>query len=210
MMLRLAAALSAGLGAVALLAYLHYMGVGPTASLASRHLREMKDRDSAPARVEPFGIPDFEALPRRVSVAEYSGYERRAVSLDGWVQRMLRAADGDIHLELVTAERPPGGRDTLYVTAEVTPRWTLGSDGWSYAALERLFRPNRGGATPWPAGPRRVRLTGWLLYDAPYDHFASPWMREHSSPRATGWEMHPVTRIERWDDARGAFEDVAR
>jgi hypothetical protein len=210
MMLRLMAALSAILGGAAFFTYLHFMGGGPFASFEARHLRAMKERAGAPARAERLAIPDFEALPRMASVAEYSAHEQRGITIEGWIQRMLRAADGDIHLELVTLPRVPGGPDTLYVTAEVTSRWTLGSRGWSYEALAAAFRPNRGGATAWPAGPARVRLTGWLLYDYPYDHFASEWMRQHSAPRATGWEMHPVTRIERWDESRGAWDEVAR
>ena len=209
MMLRLAAGSSALLGAAALLGYLHLMGGGPFAPIEARHLRAMKQRDASPSTVERYAIPDFEALPHRSSVAEYSAWERRAVSIEGWVQRILRAADGDLHLELVTTQRREGGRDSLYVTGEVAPGWTMGSNRWSYEALAAAFRPNRGGPTPWPGGPSRVRITGWLLYDYPYDHAASPWQREHSVVRATGWELHPVTRIERWDDALGDYREVA-
>jgi hypothetical protein len=28
--------------------------------------------------------------------------------------------------------------------------------------------------------------------------------------RVTGWEIHPVTRIEIWDDARAAFVEYGR
>ncbi len=28
--------------------------------------------------------------------------------------------------------------------------------------------------------------------------------------RESGWELHPVTKIEIWDDARGAYVEVRR
>ena len=67
-----------------------------------------------------------------------------------------------------------------------------------------------GAVTPWPGGPRRVRLSGWLLYDFQYDRPATPWSRQYSAPRLSGWEIHPVTRIEVWDDARGEWVEVPR
>ena len=208
MMLRIAAGLSLALGSAALLTYLHLMGGGLFAPLEARHLREMKQRDSSPAAAARFTVADFWALPHGLSVGEYSAYERRGIAIEGYVQRMLRAADGDVHLELVQPPRREGGPDSLYVTAEITSEWMLGSPGWSYESLCAEFRPNRGSAAPWPGGPARVRLTGWLLYDYPYDTPVSPWQRAHYVLRATGWEMHPVTRIERWDETLGAYREV--
>ena len=73
-----------------------------------------------------------------------------------------------------------------------------------------MFRPNRGGITRWDAGPRRVRVSGWLLYDSQYDARHSSWALAHGAVRVTGWEIHPVTRIEIWDDALAAWAEVAR
>jgi hypothetical protein len=72
-----------------------------------------------------------------------------------------------------------------------------------------------------------VRLSGWLLYDFQYDgvhRSADPlrWMWNRFGlkrpyrpdgpvsiwPRLSGWEIHPVTRIEVWDDARGGYGEV--
>jgi hypothetical protein len=122
----------------------------------------------------------------------------------------MTAGDGDIHLEIAPAPRSPESPDTAYVTAEVTPRWRAGHDGWSYERLLEVFRPNRGGAARWDGGPRRVRVSGWLLYDYQYDARPSAWSLANGASRVSGWEIHPVTRIDVWDEARGAWAEVAR
>jgi hypothetical protein len=210
MLLRLAAALGVLLGGGLLLAFLTLLGHGPFAHPDARHLRAMKDRTAMPKQVERWRIGDFEALPHAVPLAEYSKLERRAVSMEGWIQRMVRAPDGDTHLEVTQTRREFEGPDTLYVTAEVTPQFSSGSRTWSYDALAGAFRPRRGTVSPWPGGPVRVRLTGWLLYDWQYDNVPSPWQRAHAAMRSTGWEIHPVTSIELWDDARAGWKELTR
>ena len=206
MILRLAAMLALLLGAGTLLAFLRVVGRGPFAPLEARHLRAMKDRLDPPATAEPWTLADFERLPHGESVAEYSGRERKGVVVDGYVQTMVRASDGDIHLELVAVPRAAGGRDTAYVTAEISPGVRRGR--WSWNELAAVFRPNRGAGGPWDGGPQRVRLTGWLLYDVAHDPQPSEWMRVHAAPRLTGWEIHPVMRIERWSGC--AWREVPR
>ena len=205
MILRFTAALVflAGLGAFS--AYLHILGEFPTASVAARHLREMKDRTLSPDSVAATTYEAIADLPQGLSVGEYSGIERRAVSLEGYVQRMVRAADGDVHIELVPMRRLPGEGNVRYVTAEVTPQWHRASERWRWPRLVELFHPNFGGTTPWEGGTRRVRLSGWLLYD--YEYEGAP---AYGRPRLSTWELHPVTSIERWDDARAAFVEYPR
>ena len=120
----------------------------------------MKDRVDPPTRVVPVTVDDIGALPVNASVAEYSGIERRGVTIEGYIQRLVRAPDDDQHLELVPTPRASGGPDTVYVTAEITRTFRRGSTRWSWDALVAAFRPNHGGVTPWDGGPRRVRLTG--------------------------------------------------
>lgn len=197
-------------GAAILAAALALLGESPGASPAARHLREMKERVLAPERAERITLEDVVALPHGLSLERRALVERRGVTLEGWNQRILVAADGDMHLEITPAPRGPDSPDTAYVTAEVTPLWREGHPGWSYDRLAEVFRPNRGTATRWDGGPNRVRITGWLLYDYQYDSRPTQWSLTHGSCRVSGWEIHPVTRIERWDAARGAWEDVAR
>jgi hypothetical protein len=217
-MVRAAAILSLVLGASLLFAYLNVIGKGPFASLEDRHLRELKDRLETPPAVEPVSFDGFAALPSRLSVAEYSGIERRAVSLEGWVRRIMRATDGDLHLEIYPRPRRPDFPRTVYATAEITPGWRStgtgdGVDpatGWSFEHLNRVFRADHSdGGVRWDRGPAKVRITGWLLYDIGFDREVDK-RGQRFDPRLSGWEIHPVTRIERWDDARDAWVEVAR
>ena len=205
MILRFAAALSLLLGVAGLLGFLVLIGKGPLASPAARHMRAMKDRVAAPDSLVDYVFADFSALPHHAPLAEYAALERRGVRLEGYVQRMLVASDGDIHLEVAAGPAGPDWPQDVYVTSEITPRWRRGSDAWVYDRLVAAVRPGIGGATPWDAGARRVRVSGWLLYDYPYDLPQGP-----AQKRLTGWEIHPVTRIELWDDSPGTFVDYRR
>jgi hypothetical protein len=214
MMLRAAAALALAAGILGFGVFLHVMGLSPTASLAARHLRAMKDRLDPPASVAPMTFADFAALPHARPVAEYSALERRGASLEGYVQRMILSSDGDYHLEIAPRRRRPGWGDTAYVSAEITPQWQRGSSSWRFGPLLAALRPNFGGATSWDDGPRRVRISGWLLYDFQYDP-GFPVARALAGTRRreiriTGWEIHPATRIEIWNDSLDTYEDYPR
>jgi len=211
-MVRLTATLAAVIGIGTVLFFLHVVGKAPWETLEARHLREMKDREETPDRAEPMNLAAIFALPAHLSVAEYSGYERRAVSVECRIRNMLRASDGDIHLECVA----PESSDPRDVMAEITPAWRghpaksgIDSPGWGFEQLAAAFRPRFGTTDGWPGRPTRVRLTGWLLFD----HGGDVLERLLGIPRrtrATDWEIHPVTRIERWDDARASWIEVRR
>ena len=209
MILRLAALAAVALGAVALLFFLQLVGKAPWSPPEMRHLRAGKDRTAAPDSVVPFSAADFAALPHGRPLAEYARLEQRGVSFEGYVQALIISTDGDIHFELAPTRRLPGGPDTVYVTAEVTPQWGGGSGPWSFESLVATLRPNRGGAGAWDSGPRRARVSGWLLYDFQYDTTPGPGPALQST-RLTGWEIHPVTRIEVRDVADSAWRDVPR
>jgi hypothetical protein len=204
--LRVAAGLALALGAGALLVFLALVGAGPLATPAARHLRAMKRRLAAPATVVPMDRARLAALPRTRPDAATARLEARGAVVEGWVQNMLLAADGDIHLEL--AGRPPSREGTSdYVTAEITPAGRARHPGWRYAALAEALRPSRGSG-PWPDGPRRARLTGWLLYDHEFDRPGHTPRPTGAGPRGTVWEVHPVTRVEVFDEARGTWTEV--
>ena len=210
MIVRSLAVLIFAAGAAALLGGLALLGRAPGLPEQTRHLRQMKDRLDPPVRVLDYTMADFAALPHHIPLATRSALEARGVRASGWVQRMVLSGDGDLHLELVENQRHLLERDTAYVVAEITPPWREQSQGWSYESLLVAFRPNRGGRAPWEAGPRRVRLTGWLTLDHPYDKPVSTWLQQRGAPRRTGWEMHPVTRIELWDDATRTWQELRR
>lgn len=205
-MLRLAALLALVLGLGGFGGYLVLMGKSPLASLEARHLRDMKDRRDSPRSYAPMTVAEFTALPRSAPVAEYSGLERRGVALEGYLQRMQRASDGDVHFELV--ERLPVAYKEPYVTAEVAPN-PGGSSGWSWSTLEWELRPWRSPAMDvWNTPPPRVRVSGWLLYD--FQHEEGPPATGASEPRVSAWEIHPVTAIELWNETSRTWKALAR
>jgi hypothetical protein len=225
--LRLAALGALVLSLATVFSYLHVVGRGPFAAPAARHLRTMKERTARTASVTPLRFAHFGALPHGAPLASYAKLERQAVSFDGYVSGMIRSSDGDIHLEITTTPRLPGGPEVVYVTGEVTPAFQRGG-AWSYEPLRQVFRPVTGGP-PFDRAPARVRIEGWLLYDWQYDgrpttdplrelwnrirpvhKRTEPARRAHSIwPRLTGWEIHPVTAIDVWDAESGRFRRLA-
>ncbi len=209
MILRLIAALALALSLTAFGGYLQLVGKAPWSSPEMRHLRAMKDRATAPDSFAPVTIEDFLSLPHRLPLAQYAPLERRGVSLVGYVQNTLIAPDRDTHFEIAPAPRRPDAPDTCYVTGEVTPQWHQDSPSWAYEGLVARLRPNHGGQMAWDSGPRRVRVSGWLLYDFQFDVRQGP-EALRGNARVSGWEIHPVTRIELWSDSLQRFADLPR
>jgi hypothetical protein len=208
--LRIAAALSLVLGVATMLGYFSWIGEGPLSGPAERHLRRMKERVEAPTVVTPITFAGMQALPHARPLAEYAALERRGVSLEGYVNYMRFSSDGDYHMSVF--EKPPQQAGPLGLTAELTPAWQRGSRWWRWEPLETALQTVSD--ADWPGGPHRVRITGWLLYDFQYD---APWVQDKRvrlqaqvPARLTAWEIHPVTRIEIWDDTRLAFVEYGR
>lgn len=197
-------------GAAVLVGGLALLGRAPGLSAETRHLRAMKDRVDSPPTLRDMTMNDFAALPHQPPFAERAALERQGVRMAGWVQRILLSGDGDVHVELAEHRRTRLDRDSVYIVCEISNRWRNMRKSWVYDSLLVAFRPNRGGATAWEAGPRRVRLSGWLLYDHPYDTPRSKWLMTHGPARRTGWEIHPVTGIELWDDRTQEWVGLTR
>ena len=207
MTLRVAAATALVLGLTTLLLYLGDLGKAPWSDPAARHLRQMKDRTATPATTVPFTIDAMAALPRRAGLAVYSAIERRAVTVEGYVQRRVRAGDDDIHLDFAPVTLGPDGPLVPFLSAEITPAWHRGSTAWRYPYLVEAMRPIFGGVTQWDQPPRRVRLRGWLTYDYPFEGAPA----KKGFPRHVSfWEIHPVTGVELWDDSLGKFVEYPR
>ena len=206
MILRVAAAASVALGAVTLLLYLGDIGKAPWSDAASRHLRDMKERTTPPSAYAPATFATVAAHPRFAPLATCAPLERGAVTLEGYVQRITRAPDGDIHLDFADTLEADHGL-VPYLSCEITPQWHLASQRWRYERLVALFRPVWSGTSRHDGPPVRTRLSGWLLYDYPYDGeqptFGFP-------PHLAMWEIHPVTRIETWDGASRRFVEFPR
>jgi hypothetical protein len=197
-------------GAAVLVVGLVLLGRAPGLAPELKHLREMKDRAVPPPSVRDMRMDEFAALPHNPSFEARERFEQQGARMTGWVQRILLSGDGDVHVELAESPRTRFDRDTTYVVCEVSTWWRSVRKSWAYDSLLVAFRPNRGGATAWEAGPRRVRISGWLLYDHPYDKPASNWTLTKAAARLTGWEIHPVTDIELWDDSTQSWMELAR
>jgi hypothetical protein len=211
---RLTATLSLVLGIGLLMAFFWWASEGPLASAQARHLREMKGRHDAPANFASFTFDSFAALPHARPLAEYAPIERRGASLVGYARWMHSSMDGDYHLNLAPIPAPLSDQKVMPVTGEITPSWRRGSNRWRWERLAAEMRPHEWGVPDWPQPPRLVRLSGWLMYDfeydAPYGHPRKALPGSSLSRRLTGWEIHPVTRIELWDDSLRRFVEYPR
>jgi hypothetical protein len=160
------------------------------------YLLRQKRRVTIPAAYAPVTWADFLALPElpkaygAANWATVQAYSRRGVSLEGYIAETLRMPDGDLHVHLRSTPSlqcfPKDHRDEQIVT-EVTPDFQPPTTGWSYVVLRDLCERQC-----------RVRIAGWLMHDFP--HTAS------QTWRVTPWEIHPVTRIEVWDDNHHAWQ----
>jgi hypothetical protein len=89
------------------------------------------------------------------------------------------AAEVDWHIALVGE---PGKGEEESVVVETTPRIRRNHPQWTAPRLH-----------PWVDAPAPVRVSGWLMLD--------PEHRNHLGRyRGTLWEVHPITRIEVWED----------
>lgn len=169
-------------------------GIGPITAPSARHLRAMKDRAQAPTVIEDISFDDFVRLPAHPTREVRDSLEGRGVRLEGYVQSIRRAPDGDFHLDVTLNALPSRGRDRHFLTAEITPPWRRIVPAWSYEALVRTFQ-----ARDSVAGPPRVRLTGWLLFDS-YVGVLPRAIDPHGAGRLSSWEIHPITHVEVWDE----------
>jgi len=212
--LRIAAAFSLLLGSVLLILFFEWIGEGPFSGAPERHLREMKERSVAPATYRPMTFADFVALPHGLPASRFEALEQRGASIECYVKLMHQSSDGDYHLSLSAKPPPPLTQLSEVITGEVTPQWLKGSHWWQWEPLQAALKPHSWLDPAWPGGPRRARISGWLMYDFQYDEPFLPNRRPRLPSavphRLTGWEIHPVTRIELWDDSRGAYEEYTR
>ncbi len=206
MILRLATATSVALGLALISFYLTEVGRAPWSGAGERHVRRMKERTAVPDHYEPVSFDDMAALPVRAPLSEYAQLERRAVSLEGYIQQFSRAPDGDYHLDIAPRVGSTGAL-VPYLSVEMTPRFQRASSTWTLERLAERFRPRSGSRTGWERPPRRVRVSGWLMYDEPYEGTQPPPGRP---PHVTFWEIHPVTRLDVWNDSLARYEEFAR
>ncbi len=162
------------------------------------YLLRQKRRVRMPSSYTPLTWAAFlqlPELPKAYGAADWRtvrAYSRRGVSLEGYVAEILRMHDGDLHVNLRSTPPPhcfPKGQREEQIVTEVTPDFQPPTTGWSYAALRDLCERQS-----------KVRVGGWLMHDFPHTG--------NHTWRVTMWEIHPVTRLEVWDDDYHAWRSI--
>lgn len=183
--------------------------VRPDAAIAtsqSEHMVAQKNRRETPETYTPMTHAEFLALPvigPRYAPEDWDrvkALEAQGVSIEGYMGEVIQAFDGptygksllegDLHVH-IRAQRSAGcfsdeDRNKQIVT-EVTPHFQPPRTGWSGDVVRDLCRHQA-----------RVRVSGWLFNDA-------AWVKGIGDWRGSAWEIHPVTKIEIWDDAAKAW-----
>jgi hypothetical protein len=168
-------------------------------------LNKLKNRTDKPAasQVEEWKLSDIVDLndksPRgwskknsRAPLQEL--HEGTPIVIKGWlIHAMLTGAaetcncklegrdNNDYHLNLVA--RQNDSQKALMkesIVVELSPRSRL--EGWTLPKIKALVNDD-------PTLTSYVRVTGWLMFDSQHASF------EHM-PRASAWEVHPVTKFE--------------
>lgn len=98
----------------------------------------------------------------------------------------------DLHFELVGTDQgdPKSMRNRIVVT-KISPWFSEGNTNWTTTNLGQFASYKNGYSGNFLRVPTRVRVYGWLFYDAPHSADGSV-----GSWRGTAWELHPITRIE--------------
>jgi hypothetical protein len=168
-------------------------GATQHANLAA--LNRLKNRSAAPKPSEVDRTVTLAAMLKPGDDADRFS-TGRAATIEGWVVKVKSGGDEtvncrapeerdrDTHIELAADS---GDADaTHHVIVEVTPRSRApNGDRWSTDSLRHALTN------------RRVRVTGWLFYDAEHVNAALNTRPAGKHDwRATAWEIHPVTSLE--------------
>lgn len=171
----------------------------------------LKNRVDVPASYRPVtfrAIADLEypatRSPRRdrwpaESVAVIRQFEGVAVTVVGYLVAikpqgaeavncdMTASREVDWHMAIVERE---GQGEEESIVVETTPRIRVRHPRWTPARLD-----------PWLDSPNPVRVSGWLMFDPSHRaHLKGSNAERHF--RATLWEVHPITKLEVWQDDR--------
>jgi hypothetical protein len=181
-----------------------------------------KLRLHTPASYIPISVDEMIDLQpgcpfQETQVPEIDRLERRAVVMEGYLVRVEQLADGktyahllrrgDIHLEIDSEpDFLPAESSAERVICEVTVPFQWRHERWNLEGLaplagwvsDSLIGHSYPGGTP---GGARVRLSGYLLDD--FVHCVAV-----GDSRATAWEIHPVTKIEVWNEKSRRFEPL--
>lgn len=161
-----------------------------------------------------------------VQRAEVENHEKRLVSLTGYLVLAYAGPPEttncgsidfhDWHMEIFAkpSDHPPEVGDPTPIICEITPRTqnAIYRDHIRMQELAAFIRAPDLSYEPTGHPARRIRLTGYLLWDDDHNGSADVGStiekiaanRFHQPWRSTAWEIHPVMKIEVLDEMRAA------
>ncbi len=165
-------------------------------------LNRLKNRDKPPATYVSYAVSqivsDFpQDLPTTKRAAwdeadlqDACTYEEQGVTVVGYLLNVKHegpeacncrdSVQRDFHIWL--AARSSDTRDKS-VVIEISPRLLAAHPSWNLTTIGNLVHQKR-----------KVRISGWLMWDEEHDH-------EVGKTRGTHWEIHPIHKIETFVNA---------
>jgi len=152
----------------------------------------------------PKNVRTLPAGDQRITYLQ--GLESKSVMAEGYLAMVKRSAEEttncnsstrkDLHVELLAADAgDPKNQRYKVVVTEVTPWFGENHTSWTVTELGQYasYKGGYGGSMLRP--PTKVRIYGWLFFDNIHAdaHSIGNW-------RGTAWEIHPITRIEVWEN----------
>jgi len=142
---------------------------------------------NAPAKRSKWTPPQLQVIEPfegvAVSVIGYIVAVRNQNSGSGEATNCHYTASGFVDLHIALVERPGQGEEQA-VVIEPTPRFYAAHPTWRFATINDLEHTE----TP-------VRFSGWLLFDPVHKNHLGTY-------RSTLWEIHPVTRVEVFENGQ--------
>lgn len=150
-------------------------------------------------------LPSPQSLPRirakwpQSTLEVIAARENQAATVEGYLVRAIKENTGkgescnchdpkvlfDYHLYIADEPGVPIGKA---VVVEMTPRWRAAEPSWG-----TVDNGYSGFKTINALIDKRVRVTGWILFDQEHLSQARPGPNQW---RATAWEIHPITMFE--------------
>jgi hypothetical protein len=196
---------AAGSGGIHAMAYTEKNRVTVACSYEPTTVDQILELDHLPANVRALPTSD-----KRVTYL--NTVEGKSVVVDGY---LAMVKDGgkegvncgsttrvDIHMELVdTDSADPKTNRKSHVVTEITPWFEESISAWTEATMAQYSSYSNGYSGSMHRPPTHVRVYGHMFFDDAHakDGSVGTW-------RGTEWEVHPITKIEVWDN--GAWKSI--
>ena len=135
------------------------------------HFAAQQQQAIEPGELEGITLSGYLLMARKGRVESANCGDKKRRNFNLWIAKIP-----ETHKKLAKAERAQA------VVVELTPLWQASHPSWSLRTLEKLSKQEA-----------KVRVSGWAYYDAEHPE-------ELGKTRATLWAVHPVTRIEVWNN----------